>query len=519
MESKELIKQIILDGSPEQKRLLFEFDSTTPDEKVVLKFKLFSKSLLRRYFANKDADFHDGIILRTIQSYRGTDVVELGFRGSAKTTLKKLIRVYILLNDVDRKRKYLKVLCRDLTNSKQIVTDIYNMCLELTPIYGNVFEQIKEKKVEETMTAFVLASGVKIAAGTVGQKQRGHIQDAYRPDWIWFEDIEDTESISSQVITEGIIRKCDEAITGLSKDGSWELTGNYISDTGSIQWFLNRKNILQSITPIASDLVVKNGKIVSCIPSWSIYTVADIQALKDDALDFYGDYMCDPRRGENKFFDIQRIEEDMSKCTEPNRVSGLVKYWGVYQSHHRYGLGSDHSEGIGEDANTCVLWDFKTGIMVARYVNNEIAPDLSAHEFARLGNEFGNCIWGPEINNKCGGIVLTTALNLAYPRLYEQKTIRNGVEVSSGKVGWETNGKTKHTMFFDFKRDYNDGLIHIYDIDLLKEMKAYTTSDLSERTTGLITRHFDLLTAAVIGWQMKTEDPNNRTAKVSYHQL
>jgi hypothetical protein len=517
MPPKELIKEIILNGTPEQKKILFSFNKDTPDEKVVKKFKLFARSQYPRYFHNPSAPFHDGMVLRTIKSYRGKNVVEVGFRGCSKTTTKKLIRAFILLNDEDHSRKFLKVLCRDLSNSKQIVTDIFNLCIEVRHIYGDVFEKQGEKKVEETMLGFTMACGVKVTASTVGQKQRGHIQDAYRPDWVWFEDIEDVESVSSQVITEGVIQRCDEAITGLSRDGSWELTGNYISDTGSVQWFLEKKNIIKEIIPIMTDGIIKDGKVLSGTPTWSIYTLQDIQALHDDALDFYGDYMCDPNHSENKFFNIERVEEDMRKAVPPMRTSGLVKYWGRYLEHHRYGLGSDHSEGVGKDANTAVLWDFKTGYLMASYANNEIAPDLSTYEFARLGEEFGNCTWGAEINNKCGGIVLATQLQIGYPRLYEQKTLVHGEEVPSGKFGWQTNSKTKNTMFFEFKRDYNDGLIHILDMELLKEMKAYTNNDLTEKTTGLITRHFDLLTAAVIGWQMRAEDPERRGIVVSYN--
>jgi hypothetical protein len=49
-------------------------------------------------------------------------------------------------------------------------------------------------------------------------------------------------------ITEGVIARCDEAIIGLDKNGSWLVTGNYISENGTIQWFLDKKN---KITPIS----------------------------------------------------------------------------------------------------------------------------------------------------------------------------------------------------------------------------------------------------------------------------
>jgi hypothetical protein len=82
--------------------------------------------------------------------------------------------------------------------------------------------------------------------------------------------------------------------------------------------------------------------------------------------------------------------------------------------------------------------------------------------------------------------------------------------VISEKLGWETNSKTKVTMYMEFRTAWKDGLIKIYDENVLKEMKAYSNDDLVENTTGLATRHFDLLTAVVIAWQMnKYAEANN----------
>lgn len=497
-EAKQYIKNIALNGTPAQKRALYAFNSETSEDKILKKFKIWANTNLHRYFKKKPAPFHDAMIRRTIRSYRGGNINELGYRGCAKTTLKKLLRAYLILNDEDHSRKYIKILCRELGNAKQIVTDIYNICVELEHIYGDIFIQEGKKKTEETMSAFDTKDGVKVRAGSVGQAQRGHLQDAFRPDWLWFEDIEDSETITSQVLTANIISKCDEAINGMSMDGCYELTGNYISDGGSVQWFIDKEGSETSITPI----------MIDDLPTWDAFTREDIRILEKNALDFWGEYMCDPNRSKNKFFDIERIEQDMKRCVEPKLTSGSVKYWSTYQPHHRYGQASDHSEGIGRDSNTLIGFDFNTGEQIYSYANNIIAPDLACYEFARVGSEFGNCIYAPEINNKCGGVVLKTLVSIInYPRIYKQKRHEKGSREVVEKVGWETNKKTKYTAFFEFKRDYNDGLIKINDVELLKEMKAYTNPDLSEDdSVGLVTRHFDLLMAAVIAWQMKNED-------------
>jgi hypothetical protein len=504
---KEYIEHIILEGTAEEKRYLFGFNKQSSNAEILKQFKLFATSQFIRYFKGTPAPFHDEMVMNMIRSYRGEKYIDLAFRGSAKTTLMKLFVTFVLLNDEDHANRYLKILSRDIKNPRQIVTDVYNLCLEVKNVYGDVFEKEGDKKREETMQSFTMKSGVKFSAGTVGQSQRGHAQDAYRPDWIWFDDIEDRESVSSTVITEGIISRVDEAITGLAKGGSYVVTGNYISEYGVIQWFLNKENIIKQIVPI----------MVDGIPTWSIYTVAEIEQLKKDSEDFFGEYMCDPARSEGKFFDLDMIEEDMKYCEEPIKTVGGVKYWNGYAPQARYGLGADTSEGIGRDSNAMAVFNYRTGDLEATYHSNEIKPELFAYEIARVGREFGECVAGPEINNMSGGIVITTLKNI-YPdkKIFRHKDTSKIRETESAKYGWHTNRLTKPQAFLDFRKDYNDGLIHIFDIQVLKEMKSFTNLDLEEHPESHITRHFDLLMATVIAWSVKNFYEASDIATVSY---
>ena len=500
MDDKDLIRHIIFEGDIAEKLELFGFDYDAPRKIIKRKFKLFARGCYPRYFKAKSPPFHDDFIDSIIKSYFGENKMIGGFRGCAKTSLKKLFDVFVLLNDKSEYRKYMKVLCRDLKNSKQIVVDIYNMMVEVRDIYGNPFEKEGDIKREETMSGFTMRNGRKYTAGTVGQVQRGHIQDANRPDWVWFEDVEDSNSIGSMVITQGVIDKCEEAINGLAVDnnGSFFVTCNYISDQGTIQYFINK-----SSTTFLNISLLTDDKDNTTTTWPEVFPPEKVAQLKRDAEDFYGEYQGDPSKSQNKFFDLERLSEDIKRCKDPIRTSAGVKYWINYKPHHRYGLGSDHSEGIRLDSNTCVLIDFTAGEVGASYANNEIAPDLSAHEFARVGAEFGNCLWAPEVNNKCGGSVITTAKSIPYPNLYRYIPVGRTDEKKSEKFGWETNSKTKYNMLFDLRKDYNDGLIKIYDKNILAEMKAYTNSDLSETQAGLITRHFDLLMALAIAWAMR----------------
>jgi len=272
-------------GSEEEKLAFFAFNSEEPARQVAFKFTYWIYRMYPRYLQSEPASFHEGFALHMIDAYYGrSNYPNLGFRGCAKTTYAKLFIAFALLNDMDHRRKYIKVLARNLGNSKQMVTDIFNLIVEVKPLYGTLFPKQKETKGEETMTVFTTVDGVKLMAGTVGMTQRGHVQDAYRPDFLVFDDVEDRESISSLSQTESTIWRIDEAIQGLAADGAYMVLGNYISEEGVIQWFLNKPNMVVDKVTILDE----EGK-----PTWpQRYDAEKVEKIKNDSDDFYGEYMC-----------------------------------------------------------------------------------------------------------------------------------------------------------------------------------------------------------------------------------
>lgn len=499
--TKEALKtalDIIKSEDIEQIRALFAFNKQENPKVFRFKFELFCYAFFARYFGSDGAPFHDGFIDHMKDSYWGKHrYLNLGFRGCAKTSFTKLFITYVILNDNDRSRKYIKVMTRNMGNAKQIVTDVYNNCVSLRDLYGDIFVKEGDKKREETMGSFTTVDQRKLLAGTIGVTQRGHIQDAYRPDWIVFDDVEDRESIQSLAQTEATINRIDEAIAGLSADGSWMCNGNYISEEGVIQWFLNKPHVVVDKIAIMDD----EGN-----PTWpERYSKEKIELIKNEAEDFYGEYMCDPSRADTAFFERSRVDADLDAAKQASYESAGVKYWDTYQPHHKYAIGADTSEGIGKDANTFAVWDFGTfaddvGRVVATYYNNRIPPDLFGHELVRVGREYGNCLVAPEANNTGHA---TLAAMRGYPNIFmEYKTDSRSIKRTE-RLGWRTTRKSKPQMLFDFRKDYNDGKIKIYDVNVLKEMRSYTTADLTDTQVGLVTRHFDLLMAVVIGWQMR----------------
>jgi hypothetical protein len=492
-------EKIVNEGTAEQQLAFFAFDKNEPRLLVAFKFKYWAFKVYPRYYKNAPADFHDDFIINMLKSYYNEgNYLNLGFRGCAKTTYTKLFITFVLLNDMDHTKRYIKVLARNFGNAKQMVTDIFNMISEVKPLYGNILMKEKDKKKEETMAAFTTVDGVKLMAGTIGMTQRGHLQDAYRPDFLVFDDVEDRESIQSLSTTESTIWRIDEAIQGLSDTGSYICLGNYISEEGVIQWFLNKPNI--TVDKIA--IIDEDGN-----PTWpERYSKEKIELLKADAEDWYGEYLCDPTRADATFFDRNLIDRDLDQCKQPMFEENGIKYWGKYQPYRRYAIGADTSEGIGRDANTFALFDFGVhpddpAILIATYFNNNIPPDLFGSEVLwKTGQAFGNCLVAPEANNTGHS---TLAALRGYPNIYTKREDTRLNIKRTEKLGWNTTRKSKPMMLFDFRDAYNKGLIKIYDKNVLKEMRSYTTMDLTDTKHGMVTRHFDLLMAVCIAFQMR----------------
>src|SRR5690606_2933860 len=88
--------------------------------------------------------------------------------------------------------------------------------------------------------------------------------------------------------------------------------------------------------------------------------------------------------------------------------------------------------------------------------------------------------------------------------IFRQTTIDKISNTPVKKYGWRTGGDTKPTMLFDFKRDFENGIIEINSIPLLREMRAFTNKDITYKPHDPeASNHFDRVIAFAILWQMR----------------
>jgi hypothetical protein len=503
--------EVMQDGIPQELRELFWFSlESHSDMEIITMFQKWARYFFPQYFISKetgavvqDSSFHDDIDLYNTQVYRGsissfTDIV---FRGGAKTTRTKLFVAFMILNDGRSYRRYFKVLTKDFTNSKQVVTDIYNMFVapQITAVYPDTFEKTEYKR-EETMQTFTTAKGIKILADTVGVDQRGQLQEDARPDFVWFDDFETRKTLRSAPETKAIGDNMEEARTGLSAGGACIYTCNYISERGNVHQLVlkeNNRNIVL-IVPIEKD----------GIPAWpEMYDIIRIEQIKHDAEDYEGEYLCEPSAGADVLFDRDNLKNMIKRS--PVKTIGAFKMFKTYDASHRYALGADVAGGVGLDSSTSVIIDFDTipCRVVSTYKDNLIKPDVFGMELASQGERYGECLIAPEKNNH--GHATIAILKQNYSNIFETDISSVKKKEKTGKTtteyGWQTNTATKPKMMMALRKAVDDGQLDLNDKDLIQEAMSYSRDDLMDKEIDprLTTRHFDLLIATAIAWQMK----------------
>lgn len=206
----------------------------------------------------------------------------------------------------------------------------------------------------------------------------------------------------------------------------------------------------------------------------------------------------------NKLFEGAVVDfQKETYMREPIEVIGDYMIYKRYVKGHLYGLGADVSQGVRRDSSTIVVIDFTTGEVVMTYKSSTIDPVTFAHEIKKAALMYGGCIAAPEANN----VGQTTCVQLysIYPNIYTQ--VREGTleSVATSKLGWLTTSLTKPKMMYELSEAVADGIIQIPDEGILMEAKKFNKEDTLSVTVGeKTTRHFDLLTALAIAYQMKT---------------
>ena len=143
--------------------------------------------------------------------------------------------------------------------------------------------------------------------------------------------------------------------------------------------------------------------------------------------------------------------------------------------------------------------------MIERYSNNMIAPDLFAYEVKNLAEKYEYPFVAIERNNT--GHTTISKLREIYPERHIYKDDKD-------KFGWQTNLVTKPKTIFDLVRATDEELVNLNSARIISEARRVDREMLRViKPEEEMTNHWDLLTAAAIGFQMRDIAPLRRVQK------
>lgn len=506
----------------------------TPDERKYAcsrSLLLFAVYYFPEYLTYRLADFHYDFIDDAEALANGTmkEATWIGFRECAKTSWAKIMLVWMIAY---KKKKYINVDSYDKENSERVLFDVV-LAMQTNPRlkadFGELYNvsRSNEESTMKRVSNFVTNNKVRVEAHSTQESVRGRLHGSQRPDFFLLDDVETSKTVDSVPITQKIIAHIDEMKTGLGVTGSILYLGNYIIENGTVAYIM--RSVEGSGGKVRFVPVVDKqgniawaGKYVKTdaeafelnkdLPreKWKVSLESKKRELNAGGKRVYEvEMMNDPIAAGSAFFDRKIIDRLLTQCEMEKEDRAGFKVWRSYLPSHRYAIGADTSMGQGRDANASVAIDFypTPAVQMGSYANNEIPPDQFAYELKREGDMLGTCLLAPETNAQSGGTCLTT-LKMIYDigKIYRKRDDEKAKNILVDKLGWETNGKTKHDILFGLKSAVEDGKLLILDARILKEMRSFTYSDADNIGTtkqDLSTNHWDLLIACAIAWEMR----------------
>ncbi len=516
MKLKKEAKKILLGDSVERRKYLCEIEPV-----------YFGIYYFPEYYLYKIPDFHYDFYgdIKRLWSGEIDEAAWIAFRESAKTSIGKISAIHAISY---KKKNYINWDAYDKDNSEAALFDIVVQLQSNTRLiqdFGQLYYQKKHKDVLQEaklkrISSFITENDVKVEAFSTQESTRGRIYKHIRPDLYIFDDVETVKTKDSYPITNKIIKHIDEARTGMGANGSILYLGNYITEEGVIENIL--KNVGRNPRGIARNIpVVKDKKVM-----WPAkYVKTNKEAAKrnktiEDPLKrklslenhrikfgekvFETEFMNNPSKAGDLVFNRAIIKELLKKAKDPIKEIAGLKIWRNYNAKHRYGLGADTSEGKGLDANAHAIINYSTrpAIVVATFQDNEIKPNIFAHEIKRPGNQFGGCVTAPAINNT--GWATCAELENCYDNIYIRQVKNKKTGKESNEFGIRMTTGVKYDIISNFVTAVEDGELVIWDRELLLECYYYKKKDLNAmKMEDGMTRHFDKLIGAAIAWELR----------------
>jgi len=503
------------------------------------------------YLTHPFAPFHKDFIkdFQGLMDGSLEEVAWVTFRESAKTAFTKMLMCWAI---VYKKKRYMNWDSYDKVNAESALVDVANELAtnkRLKADFGNLYDsrnavitEENEIKKPKRIGLFVTTNGVRVEAFSTGQSTRGRLYRNVRPDFFVLDDIENAQTKDSPTITAKTIAHIRELQGGLGGGGNVLYLGNYISDTGVMEFLINGDDKTKGLTDkdrcVVRNLPVMDRKTNTINwPGKYVRTDKEARVINKDIEEpwlrvisleakermlgeraFRTEMMNEPEPAEGYFFDREKVKRDLDTLVQqPIELVGGARRYARYNASHAYTGGQDTAEGVGSDASAEVYIDVtrKPNLVVSCFSDNEMQPGVFGAQIVKHAKHWGEAFVVPEDNGPGYGTV-NAIIEREYTNVYTRVT-KNKVTNEDMKVyGFRTTFQTKYDVADAFRKAYEDGDLEIRDKALLTEMYLFKNADMRiMKADPLITRHFDLLRAAFLAYEGKkyAESEDSRDTK------
>ena len=185
----------------------------------------------------------------------------------------------------------------------------------------------------------------------------------------------------------------------------------------------------------------------------------------------------------------------------PNEY-GELKVYKEMNPMDNYVIGGDVAEE-GDYSELCVL-SRKDLEQVATWSGHIDEFELARIVF-KLGTYYNNALVGVERNNM--GIAVVKKLDeLGYRNQYMMHTVEDQFVKSKGKLGWETNTRTRPIMLGDLNQVFSEKQVVIHDERTLSQMGSFVKNE-KGKPVAQIGTYDDSVIAIAIAYQMYKHMP------------
>jgi hypothetical protein len=159
-----------------------------------------------------------------------------------------------------------------------------------------------------------------------------------------------------------------------------------------------------------------------------------------------------------------------------NYINRGLSVYSLPEKGKRYSLGVDGAEGVGRDYSTVTVLDVESGVEVAHYRDNNIAP----HKFTLIVYELlvfynrGLAV----IEKKSAGITVLDNLRhqYNYSNIYKSKQFDERGRTKK-KIGFVSSDKSRPILINSFREAYDKGEILVNSKAVLQEMLTFIANE------------------------------------------